>query len=602
MKKNRIVLLFLAAVSAVSACVSPVPDITFGTEESELSFGAAGGRQTVSVASDGEWVASSGEPWIMISPANGRGSGKCDVIIDSSLVVDTRTGLVNIRKIDNDEVVSIKVSQEGFRYSISVDKDQVSIPEFDVLDKRYFDIKVKSNIPFDVVVPDNASWLTLDRSNKELELDRGVRPREVRVRFRWNVSSVPQERVAEVHFVPKDQSAELERNDFITVVQGPAEEITQDRRGDSLAVLGISRSVGLWTEFDSSIPMDRWTGITLWKPENLDDIRKLVEADKEHLLEEQKALPEGDPLKGLGEAAYLDAKARSYVGRVKSASFAMFTTKEPVPHEVQYLRAAEALAFQGNANSFLIKSLGTGTYVNNLTQLRRLTISAYGLSELSAGLTALKNLEYANFSSNNFQAWPGLLTPANFPKLHSIVMNANQRKVIYDLSNSPNTEIGGFVDNTSPGMDNANVFWKRLFTWEKLDTLILSVNYLQGTVPDDEAVRKMGIRNYTEADRGDSLTVDFINLNLPRVMPNMKMFAFNYNRLRGALPMWMLYHPNFDWWIPEIFIFNQEGSDKNGDRAEFTNLPVSLGNYSTVPGNHGSYYDIHPYKLDENKK
>ena len=100
-----------------------------------------------------------------------------------------------------------------------------------MLDKRYFDVKVKSNIPFDVKLPDNASWLTLDRSNKELELDRGVRPREVRVRFRWNVSSVPQERIAEVQFIPKDQSASLVRQDFITVVQGPAEEITQDRRG-----------------------------------------------------------------------------------------------------------------------------------------------------------------------------------------------------------------------------------------------------------------------------------------------------------------------------------------------------------------------------------
>ena len=293
---------------AVSACVTPEADVPFGTGESDLTFEAVGGRKTISVSSDGEWVASSGEPWITISPANGRGSGHCDVIIDSSLVLDNRTGVVNIRKIADDEVVSINVTQAGFDYSITVDKPEISIPEFDVLDKRYFDVKVKSNIPFDVKLPDNASWLTLDRSNKELELDRGVRPREVRVRFRWNVSSVPQERIAEVQFIPKDQSASLVRQDFITVVQGPAEEITQDRRGDSLAVLGACRSVAVWTEFDSSLPMDRWEGISLWREENMDDIRALVASDREHLLAERAELDDTDPLKSLGDEDYLEAK------------------------------------------------------------------------------------------------------------------------------------------------------------------------------------------------------------------------------------------------------------------------------------------------------
>ncbi len=114
---------------AVSACVTPEADVPFGTGESDLTFEAVGGRKTISVSSDGEWVASSGEPWITISPANGRGSGHCDVIIDSSLVLDNRTGVVNIRKIADDEVVSINVTQAGFDYSITVDKPEISIPE-----------------------------------------------------------------------------------------------------------------------------------------------------------------------------------------------------------------------------------------------------------------------------------------------------------------------------------------------------------------------------------------------------------------------------------------------------------------------------------------
>ncbi|MCM1503248.1 MAG: BACON domain-containing protein [Bacteroidales bacterium] len=599
MKKYRIALLSMTVALMASACTDIQPDVPFGTGDSELSFEAVGGTKAVSISADGEWVASSGEPWITISPANGRGKGTCNVIIDTTLVLEERTGRVNIRKIDDDDIVSINVTQKGFEYSISVDKENVSIPEYDQLDNRYFDVKVKSNIPFDVQIPDDASWLTLDRSNKELELDRGVRPRDVRVRFRWNVSSTPAERIAEVKFVPKDQSATLARHDFLTVTQGAAEEITQSRHGDSLAVLGIGRSIGIWTEYDSSLPMDRWAGVVLWHEDDIDYVRELVADDKAHLLEDQKALADDNPLKGLGEADYLEAVAQSYIGRVREAVFMMFTTREVIPLEVQYLRAAESLTFAANANSFL-RSLATGESLNNLTQLRRLAIRAYGLTELDKGLTSLKNLEYIDLASNNFQVWPSILDAANFPKMHSIVFNANQRRVVYDLSNSTETDLGGFMDNTTPGRDNVNGFWKRLLTWEKLDTLILSVNYLQGTLPSDETVRGLGIRNYTEADRGDSLTTDFINLGLPRVMPNMKRFAINYNRMTGDVPMWLLYHPALDYWMPDTFIFAQEGTDKSGNRAEMTNVPISLGNYSNIPGNRGSYYDIHPYKL-ENK-
>ena len=354
MKTYKILFLcFAAAISAV-ACKNVTTDIPFETGDKDLAFEAEGGRRTVTISASGEWVASSGEPWISISPANGRGSGKCEVKIDSTLVLTERTGQVNIKKIDDDEVVSINVVQKGFEYSISVNKDRISIPEFDLLDNRYFDVKVKSNIPFDIVVPENVSWLATDRSNKELELDRGVRPREVNVRFRWNVSSVPEERIAEVRFIPKDPEAVLVRHDFVTVVQGAAEEITQDRRGDSLAVLGIERSLGIWTESDASLPMDRWTGVVLWNQGDIELIRELVASDRTHLLEDQKALPDSDPLKSLGADEYLEAKAQSYVGRVRSASFLMFTTREPLPQEVQHLRAAESVVFASNANTFLL--------------------------------------------------------------------------------------------------------------------------------------------------------------------------------------------------------------------------------------------------------
>ena len=52
-------------------------------------------------------------------------------------------------------------------------------------------------------------------------------------------------------------------------------------------------------------------------------------------------------------------------------------------------------------------------------------------------------------------------------------MGANTRKNIYDLSNTVETNYGGLVEEQG--------FPRRMIEWD-LDTLVLSVNYLQGRV------------------------------------------------------------------------------------------------------------------------
>lgn len=597
MKTYKYIFLFIAVVSVAFSCQKPEIDGPLGTDETELNYEAVGGRKFVNVKAKGEWVASSGEPWIMISPANGRGNGVCEVIVDTTLVLDARKGSVNITEIDTHDITSLEINQKGYEYTIKLNKQEASVPDYERLEKRYVDVVVNSNILFDIVVPEGVSWVSVDdNASQKLNLDRGVRPRNAKVRFSWKVSSTPEKRLAEIKFVPKDKSVDIEEKFVLT--QGAAPEITQSRGGDSLAVMGLARSIGKWEEYDTSLPMTEWSGIVLWDAEQIDDIRRLVADDKEHLLEDQKNLPDDNELKNLPEAEYLEAVAQSYVGRVRSVALSMFETNESIPQEVQYLRAAESVAFQSNTNTFL-RSLSTGEYLNNLTQLRRLTVAAYGLTSLDLGITALKNLEYINLASNNFQKWPALLNAGNFPKLHCILFNANQRSVVYDLSNTTNSNLGGFMDETVAASEN-KTFWRKLLTWEKLDTLMLSVNYIQGQLPSDETLKnEFGIPEYTEADRADSLTARFIDLKLPRVLPNMKKFCVNYNRLAGDLPFWVLYHPCFDYWLPDSFIYNQEGSDKNGNKAGFSNEPISLENYSNVAGNAGSYYDIHPYKLEK---
>jgi hypothetical protein len=255
----------------------------------------------------------------------------------------------------------------------------------------------------------------------------------------------------------------------------------------------------------------------------------------------------------------------------------LFNTVEKLPFEVKYLTAADELYFFGNTNTFM-RSLELGDDISELTQLRRLTIGSYGLIDLPQSLAKLKNLEYLDVCSNNFQRVPKVLTKENFPKLRSLIMNANQRSVVYDLSNTVRTDLGGFIDEPEFPVD--------LIKWD-LDTLVLSVNYLQGEIPDFEDDDE--VPYYTEQDliEADTLPRQLVDMKIKKVMPSTKRFAINLNRLSGRLPNWLLYHPALDWWVPYSLVFPQEGRAADGAQAIFDNEPINL-NY---------YYDIYPDKV-----
>ena len=171
---------------------------------------------------------------------------------------------------------------------------------------------------------------------------------------------------------------------------------------------------------------------------------------------------------------------------------------------------------------------------------------------------------------------PEILTPENFPNLRTLIMNANQRHNIYDLSNTVKTNVGGFIEEKE--------FPKRLLKWNKLDTLVLSVNYLQGSLPNFEDDPEVPTWTKEEVEAVDSLPS--ILIGKKKVMPTTKMFAVNYNRLTGTLPDWLLYHPALDIWAPYSFIFNQEGKTTDGTSAGFSNEPTSLD----------YYYELYPTK------
>ena len=279
-------------------------------------------------------------------------------------------------------------------------------------------------------------------------------------------------------------------------------------------------------------------------------------------------------------------KEGEHKGRVRYVQFFMFKTVEEIPYAIQYLTAAEEIVIYSNANHFL-RSLSTGEHITKLTNLKRLTIGAYGLTELHPDFVNLKNLEYLDLSSNCFQEIPEILTPENFPNLHSLVMNACQRYTVYDLSNDTRENVGGFIDDdisTDKGMKSL----KRILKWENLDTLRLSVNYLQGELPD---MKNEGLPTWSFDELKDSLATGLTELpaelqNVPKVLPNAKFFAINFNRFTGELPEWILKHPKLDIWAPYSLIFSQEGKTRDGKNAGFVNEPTSLD----------SYYELYPNK------
>lgn len=541
MKMNRIIFLIAVIAAAVSCRQEPV--VEFGVDEKSFALGAEGGERTFNVSASGSWVAMTESPWITVSPANGRGSQECSIKVDSTLAFEQRTGVVRIQNLDDaTEKMDFEVVQNGFEYQLTLKDNRKDVEDYAGFDDRHFEVKVKTNVDFDVVLPkESEAWLSYTKS--DLNLDRGARPRESVIRFDWKVNSRDVERVADVVFQPKED-VQMGRHDGLKVVQKAALPIpVGTAEGDSLAVLAVSRALGMFNEFDTSEKMEHWSNVKVWKDG----------PDK---------------------------------GRIKYVQFFMFKTKEEIPFEIQYLTAAEEIVVYSNANHFL-HSLSTGEHITKLTNLKRLTIGAYGLTELHPDFVNLKNLEYLDISSNCFEEIPEILTPENFPKLHTLVMAACQRYTIYDLSNDKRENVGGFIaDDLREDKGMRSV--KRLLKWNNLDTLRLSVNYLQGELPD---MKNEGLPTWTFNELKDSLATGLTALpvelqNVPKVLPNAKFFAINFNRFTGMLPEWLLKHPNLDLWAPYSLVFQQEGKNRDGVNAGFENEPTSLD----------SYYKLYPNK------
>jgi hypothetical protein len=525
-------------------------------------------------------VAKSSEPWLNISPANGFGNTECVITIDEALKNEVREA--EIRFIPKGQAPKvITVTQLGYGKMIHVKETEVSLKASDVYAKRYFEAIITANVSFKIdyewlttteggVKLEN--WISLEKKNEPVFNLESARPQTYKVRFDWKMNPEWIERQAKINFIPMEQDGKSADEVAITpilVTQAASPVITDDRAGDSLAVLTIHERLASDITINSSENMMYWDNVTLWKRTD-------------------KGLP--------GPEA---------VDRVRSVNFGTVTIKESLPQEVRYLKYLETFQVYGNANTMLL-NIDLENHICELEYLKNLQIGGYGLVSLPEDFYRLGNsLESLDLSANNFTGVPAVLTQENFPKLKSLILSGNRRWTVSNLKDSQynkDTELGFHIN-----MNEDPTEIDQLFLWDNLEELVLSYNYLEGTLPTYEG--RPGWQADDLKQYGDTLNY-LLNdgKNIPKILPNMKRLTLNLNFFTGKIPNWLRYHPHLLDWFPEVLIFNQQemGIDSKGTPVKFSDEPTNFEYYFDAYPKYREKYEVEgedeTIKPEEQKK
>lgn len=565
----KLTLGLMLSAAFITACTDDDDDdqaIAFGLSTEELVFPENGGTESVTITAANTWNINANASWLKITPANGMGSGEFTVSADASVLAEPRTASIRIEA-SGEMPKTIKLTQMGYQLGVYPSTTDTLIENSALKDKRFFELSVVTNVRFSVEIKEaildesgndtgemgeKAKWLSTTYKEKDLNLDYGQRPVAAKLRFDWNVNVEDQKRAAKIAFKFTDNDGNPQET-VVTVTQKAAPTITDNRAGDSLALLIISERLNVMSPWDGSRNMRYWNGVKLW--ENTD--------------QEVKDNPQ-------------------MKGRVRSVLFSMFHTEESVPAEVTHLKYVETLEFFSNVNNGL-KSIKLGNEVCQLEYLKNLRLDAYGLTELP-DINELKKLgdklEVLSLSSNNFNKIPAVLNKEILPNLKVLKMNANRRRdVVSDLTTLDKDKDGLYLDLNSYADKRR---FMEILAWE-LDTLQLSNNYIEGELPTDKDLSDSGLFDlYTEEDikashnTGDKKDeLPKILVGTPKVMFKTKGFTVNLNYLHGEIPNWVLLHPQMADWNSFTFIFTQEDakSDTKGNLPGFVNIPKDFEEY-----------------------
>lgn len=618
---------FLNIIMVISACMVLAVSCKeednvvseFSIDKTEIAVGADGGSELLEIKGNVKWQGTSESSWLKFSPSNGEGAATCEVLVDSSVVAEPREGVITFMAAGQTTATTVKVMQMGYAKGIFVSEEDrtISLENSAKLEERFFEVTMMANVNFDVRVnnlPDedgtvsDKEWLKYKKETPNY--DYGDRPRLLKLHFDWDVNMAEKARTAEVIITPHETSdTEGDGSIKLIVTQKPAPVITDDRAGDSLALLSIYSSMnGIFT-WDASENMRYWKGVELW--ETTDKYIK-IEAD--------------------GTINYSAPVPEDLIGRLKSVEFIAFETKESLPYQVKYLKTAESITFSGNSNTFL-KDIVLGNEICELVKygnLRNLAICAYGLVGLPENFTELGNtLISLDLGSNNFEVMGeagttidgvkviGIesITQDHFPYLRKLdLTKINRYDTTKDLSayKGKDDKLGfrwttGYGGDGFPGPSDGynNTYFKKLLQWENLEYLSLSLNMLDGELPSDQDLLNLGIKAYTQIDIDNAANKDTIEdakkylIGAPKVWPRMKKLSLNLNFMNGKLPDWILYHPYLSFWDPFTMIFQQELSTTSSKAkntkgeiiTKFSNEPTNLSNYGE---DKISYYEMYP--------
>ena len=274
---------FLNIIMVISACMVLAVSCKeednvvseFSIDKTEIAVGADGGSELLEIKGNLKWQGTSECSWLKFSPSNGEGAATCEVLVDSSVVAEPREGVITFMAAGQTTATTVKVMQMGYAKGVFVSEEDrtISVENSAKLEERFFEVTMMANVNFDVRVNNlpaedgtvsDKEWLKYKKETPNY--DYGDRPRLLKLHFDWEINMTEKARTAEVIITPQETSdTEGDGTIKLVVTQKPAPVITDDRAGDSLALLSIYSSMnGIFT-WDASENMRYWEGVELWE-------------------------------------------------------------------------------------------------------------------------------------------------------------------------------------------------------------------------------------------------------------------------------------------------------------------------------------------------
>ena len=300
----------------------------FSLDKEEIAVGENGGIEIVNVGGNVKWQTTTDATWVRVVPSSGVGAASCEIQVDSSVVADFRNAEIQFMAQGLAAPKILKVVQAGYAKGVFVENadQEIVIENSAEYGKRYYDLQMTANTNFSVSVTSEGNWLRY--KDKVPVYDYGDRPRTFTQRFEWDINVSEAERTAQITITPAEGEPVV-----LQVRQKSAPKITDDRAGDSLALLSIYKSMNGMLGWNDGENMMYWDGVELWKA--------------------------------------TDGVSKDMIGRVKSVTFRLFEIYESLPYQVRYLKTARSITFTGNANTF-IKSIKLGPEICELAQYNNL--------------------------------------------------------------------------------------------------------------------------------------------------------------------------------------------------------------------------------------